>query len=213
MQKGPSRPGWDTALGPDVRTGSVQRSAYRALNMAENRAIFIFRRFFSLGFSKCRWFRTSFRVPSRSIFFFSRRRALSTGSPFFNRISVKTLSLPLHADPGSGRHPLPASSARQGGHATDRDAGCQPAKKPAKITGQAPLSPRARTRGSPGGEGATALVPRQAVTRVPTFSPRTTRSRLPGLKRSNTMIGMRLSWQSENAVASITWSRRLSASW
>jgi hypothetical protein len=33
--------------------------------------------------------RTSFKVPSRSIFFFNRRNALSTGSPFFNLISVK----------------------------------------------------------------------------------------------------------------------------
>jgi hypothetical protein len=72
-------------------------------------------------------------VPSRSIFFFNRRKALSTGSPFFSRISVKTLSLPLRADPGSGRHPLPASSARQGGHATGRDGGCQPANSPAET--------------------------------------------------------------------------------
>src|SRR5208283_1260792 len=57
--------------------------------MAEKRAAFILRRFRSLGFSKCRWLRTSFNVPSRSIFFFNRRRALSTGSPFFNLISVK----------------------------------------------------------------------------------------------------------------------------
>ena len=32
---------------------------------------------------------------SRSILFFSRRRALSTGSPFLSLISVKSLSLPL----------------------------------------------------------------------------------------------------------------------
>jgi len=57
--------------------------------MAEKRAAFIFRRRRSLGFSKCRWLRTSFKVPSRSIFFFNRRNALSTGSPFFNLISVK----------------------------------------------------------------------------------------------------------------------------
>lgn len=63
--------------------------------MAENLAIFIFRRRFSLGFSKCRWVRTSFRVPSRSMRFFNRRNALSTGSPFFNFISVNPSSLPL----------------------------------------------------------------------------------------------------------------------
>src|SRR5438034_7390723 len=57
--------------------------------MAENLAAFILRRFRSLGFSKCRWLRTSFNVPSRSIFFFNRRRALSTDSPFFSLISVK----------------------------------------------------------------------------------------------------------------------------
>jgi hypothetical protein len=38
-------------------------------------------------------------VPSRSIFFFKRRRALSTGSPFFNLISVKNSHfLPGFAD-------------------------------------------------------------------------------------------------------------------
>src|SRR6516162_6080164 len=63
--------------------------------MAENRAAFSLRRRFSLGFSKCRWLRTTFKVPSRSIFFFNRRRAFSTDSPFFNLISVKTRSLPL----------------------------------------------------------------------------------------------------------------------
>ena len=57
--------------------------------MAEKRAAFILRRRRSLGFSKCRWLRTSFKVPSRSIFFFKRRNALSTGSPFFSLISVK----------------------------------------------------------------------------------------------------------------------------
>jgi len=64
--------------------------------MAEKRAAFIFRRRRSLGFSKCRWLRTSFKVPSRSIFFFNRRNALSTGSPFFSLISVKKFSLPLY---------------------------------------------------------------------------------------------------------------------
>src|SRR5262249_37019975 len=59
--------------------------------MAENRAAFSFRRRRSLGFSKCRWFRTSFKVPSRSIFFFNRRSARSTDSPFFSLISVNSL--------------------------------------------------------------------------------------------------------------------------
>src|SRR5581483_198751 len=59
--------------------------------MAENRAAFSFRRRRSLGFSKCRLLRTVFSVPSRSIFFFNRRRALSTGSPRFSLISVKQI--------------------------------------------------------------------------------------------------------------------------
>src|SRR5437868_7149230 len=59
--------------------------------MAENRAAFSLRRRRSLGFSKCRWARTTFKVPSRSIFFFNRRRAFSTGSPFFSLISVKSI--------------------------------------------------------------------------------------------------------------------------
>src|ERR1051326_3961230 len=63
--------------------------------MAEKRAAFSLRRRRSLGFSKCRWLRTVFKVPSRSIFFFSRRRALSTDSPFLSFISVKLFSLPL----------------------------------------------------------------------------------------------------------------------
>jgi len=63
--------------------------------MAENRAAFSLRRRRSLGFSKCRWLRTTFNVPSRSILFFNRRSALSTGSPFLSLISVKSLSLPL----------------------------------------------------------------------------------------------------------------------
>jgi len=73
--------------------------------MAENRAAFSLRRRFSLGFSKCRWLRTTFSVPSRSIFFFNRRSAFSTASPFLSFISVKTLSLPLQR-PGDtpGRH-------------------------------------------------------------------------------------------------------------
>ena len=59
--------------------------------MAEKRAAFSLRRRFSLGFSKCRWLRTTLSVPSRSIFFFNRRSALSTGSPFLSLISVKLI--------------------------------------------------------------------------------------------------------------------------
>jgi len=78
-----------------VRTFIHHKSAYRALNIAENRAAFSLRRRRSLGFSKCRWLRTILSVPSRSIFFFNRRKAFSTDSPFFSLISVKLLSLPL----------------------------------------------------------------------------------------------------------------------
>ena len=60
--------------------------------MAEKRAAFSLRRRRSLGFSKCRWLRTTFKVPSRSIFFLRRRRALSTDSPFLSLISVN----PIH---------------------------------------------------------------------------------------------------------------------
>src|ERR1043165_8479345 len=67
--------------------------------MAEKRAAFSLRRRRSLGFSKCRWLRTTFKVPSRSIFFFRRRRALSTDSPFFNLISVNLIHF-LSAIPG-----------------------------------------------------------------------------------------------------------------
>jgi hypothetical protein len=63
--------------------------------MAEKRAAFSFRRRFSLGFSKCRWLRTVRKVPSRSSFFLSRRKAFSTDSPFLSLISVKTRSHPL----------------------------------------------------------------------------------------------------------------------
>ena len=59
--------------------------------MAENRATFSLRRRFSLGFSKVRRWRTILSVPSRSIFFFKRRNALSTGSPFLSLISVKLI--------------------------------------------------------------------------------------------------------------------------
>src|SRR5262252_8018999 len=84
--------------------------------MAENRAAFSLRRRFSLGFSKCRWLRTVLSVPSRSIFFFNRLRAFSTDSPFFNLISVKTLSLPLQRlldSSGLNRPALLFSQAQQ----------------------------------------------------------------------------------------------------
>src|ERR1043166_1581566 len=69
--------------------------------MAENRAAFSLRRRRSLGFSKCRWLRTTLSVPSRSIFFFNRRSAFSTDSPFFSLISVK-LSHFLSETAGTG---------------------------------------------------------------------------------------------------------------
>ncbi len=56
--------------------------------MAWNLDAFILRRLRALGFSKARRFRTSLIVPSRSTFFFRRRKARSTGSPFFSLISV-----------------------------------------------------------------------------------------------------------------------------
>jgi hypothetical protein len=76
--------------------------------MAENRAIFSLRRRLALGFSKRRLSRTALSVPSRSIFFFNRRNARSTGSPFFSLISVKTihfLSRKTRAEPPSWRNP------------------------------------------------------------------------------------------------------------
>src|SRR5712671_1845530 len=55
---------------------------------------FALRRRFSLGFSKWRCARASRKVPSRSSFFFSRRRAFSTGSPFFSLTSDNSDSHP-----------------------------------------------------------------------------------------------------------------------
>src|SRR5450755_839899 len=60
--------------------------------MAEKRATFSLRRRTALGFSNCRRLRTTLSVPSRSTFFFSRRNARSTGSPFFSLISVNALT-------------------------------------------------------------------------------------------------------------------------
>src|SRR6266542_5856175 len=82
--------------------------------MAENRAAFILRRRRSLGFSKCRWLRTSFRTPSRSIFFFNRRSAFSTDSPFVSLISVNADSLPLR-DLGAHGQSSPVSAFKSGG--------------------------------------------------------------------------------------------------
>src|SRR5258708_12385536 len=56
--------------------------------MAENRAAFSLRRFLALGFSNRRRSRNCCKVCSRSSFFFSRRMAFSTGSPFFSLTSV-----------------------------------------------------------------------------------------------------------------------------
>ena len=53
---------------------------------------------------------------------------------------------------------------------------------------------------------------RYPVTSVPIFSPLTTRLKLCSLKKSNTMIGIRLSMHIENAVESITFNRFTSAS-
>lgn len=53
------------------------------------------RRFFSLGFSKWRCARASRNVPSRSSFFFNRRRAFSTGSPFLSLTSDNCIHAPL----------------------------------------------------------------------------------------------------------------------
>ena len=63
--------------------------------MAEKRAAFILRRRRSLGFSKCRWLRTSLSVPSRSIFFFQAPQRLINGFAFFQSDFGQKLSLPL----------------------------------------------------------------------------------------------------------------------
>ncbi len=107
------------------------RSAYRALNMAEKRAAFILRRLRSLGFSKCRWLRTSLSVPSRSIFFFNRRSALSTDSPFFSLISVRSIHFLSGTLEPTGR-PSPACFSSLTEQSNFRWGGCQPAKRAAK---------------------------------------------------------------------------------
>ena len=65
--------------------------------MAEKRATFSLRRRTADGFSNCRRIRTDLSVPSRSTFFFSRRNARSTGSPFLSLISVNALTSSLGA--------------------------------------------------------------------------------------------------------------------
>src|SRR5437667_12674069 len=101
--------------------------------MAEKRAAFSLRRRRSLGFSKCRWLRTTFRVPSRSIFFLSRRRALSTDSPFFSFISVKTnhfLPKTLGCGQFCRKHPL-----RSGGKEYGLRKKCQTGKREKREKG------------------------------------------------------------------------------
>src|ERR1041384_1697927 len=96
--------------------------------MAENRAAFSLRRRRSLGFSKCRWLRTTFKVPSRSIFFFNRRRALSTDSPFFSLISVKILHFLSEGPMDSPAFMADALFwSGQQGYAPPKD--CQPPKR------------------------------------------------------------------------------------
>src|SRR6266849_4419923 len=108
------------------------RSAYRALNMAEKRAAFILRRLRSLGFSKCRWLRTSLSVPSRSIFFFNRRSALSTDSPFFNLISVRSIHFLSGTLEPTGQ-PSPVCRSSLTPENNFRSGGCQPAKNVPNI--------------------------------------------------------------------------------
>src|SRR2546422_5499121 len=123
--------------------------------MAENRAAFSLRRRRSLGFSKCRWLRTSFRVPSRSIFFFNRRNARSTDSPFFNLISVNSNSLPLQDVQRSWKtHHEPPRRCVKGGTIETGEGGCQRAKnrwkplKPLNREGESRVSPSHPTAAS-----------------------------------------------------------------
>jgi len=87
--------------------------------MAEKRAAFSLRRRLALGFSKWRRLRTLRKVPSRSSFFFKRRRTLSTDSPFFSRISVNDshfLSHDLRTSRSMRASTLRSGSARVGGN-------------------------------------------------------------------------------------------------
>jgi len=70
------------------RTSRTQSSECRAFNIAANRAAFCLRRRLALGFSNRFRSRNFFNVCSRSSFFFNRRIARSTGSPFFSLISI-----------------------------------------------------------------------------------------------------------------------------
>src|SRR6266581_1129125 len=100
--------------------------------MAENRAAFSLRRRRSLGFSKCRWFRTTFNVPSRSIFFLSRRRTFSTDSPFLSLISVNTFHF-LSKDLGIPPAFIAGAPLQSGARAYFLAPSCQPSKRPASA--------------------------------------------------------------------------------
>src|SRR5271165_3577089 len=102
--------------------------------MAENRAAFILRRLRSLGFSKCRWLRTTFNVPSRSIFFFNRRRAFSTGSPFFSLISVNSIHF-LSRDLGINPAPTAADTLQSSPRAYFEPGSVSIGKKAENATG------------------------------------------------------------------------------
>lgn len=108
--------------GRHASPGIVYTSAWRRANIAENFATFILRRRMALGFSYVRLARTSFRVFSRSTFFFRRRRARSIGSPFFSLISLKS-----HSHPSQPRFPeiLPELRVRPR-HRPDRRSGSPP---------------------------------------------------------------------------------------
>ena len=67
-----------------------QSEAAYVARRALMRARAALRRRFSHGFSKCRFARMSRMMPSRSSFFFRRRRAFSTDSPFLILTSVVT---------------------------------------------------------------------------------------------------------------------------
>src|SRR5262249_49491909 len=121
--------------------------------MAENRAAFILRRRRSLGFSKWRWLRTSFKVPSRSIFFFNRRKARSTDSPFLSLISVKLLHfLSSHAGRPATLAGFSLSSGREdyvspNPVSTDKDTAKNRSKQ-AGVQGQILWQKRPRTTGA-----------------------------------------------------------------
>ena len=124
---------------PAVKSSTVYSSAWRAASMAENRATFSLRRRRSLGFSNCRRPRTTLSVPSRSTFFFSRRNARSTGSPFFSLISVNALT----SFPGAGQITvLPRFPPKMGNSGWTFCAGSQLLKLGGKIVGRKPMPPQ-----------------------------------------------------------------------